>query len=52
MSALERHLGALILSLVMLMAGGVTLLDPDEMHRVTPNDLFQCFYPKSELMRA
>jgi len=36
----------------MLMAGGVTLLDPDEMHRVTPNDLFQCFYPKSELMRA
>jgi hypothetical protein len=36
----------------MLMAGGVNLLDPDEVHRVTPNDLFQCFYPKSELMRA
>lgn len=36
----------------MLMAGGRTLLDPDEMHRVTPNDLYQCFFPKSELMRA
>jgi len=35
-----------------LMAGGANLLDPDEVHRVTPNDLFQCFYPKSELMRA
>ena len=40
------------LAFAMLMAGGVTLLDPDEVHRVTPNDLFQCFYPKSELMRA
>lgn len=36
----------------MLMAGGATLLDPDEMHRVTPNDLYQCFFPKSQLMRA
>lgn len=36
----------------MLMAGGVNLLDPDEVHRVTPNDLFQCYHPKTELMRA
>ena len=40
------------LAFAMLMAGGVTLLDPQERHRVTPNDLYQCFYPKSELMRA
>ncbi|KQQ86899.1 hypothetical protein ASF77_19635 [Massilia sp. Leaf139] len=36
----------------MLMAGGRTLLDPAEKHRVTPNDLYQCFFPKSQLMRA
>jgi len=36
----------------LVMAGGLNLLDPDEMHRVRPNDLFQCPYPKSELMRA
>lgn len=36
----------------LVMAGGLNLLDPDEVHRVTPNDLFQCFYPKSQLMRA
>ncbi|QNA88537.1 hypothetical protein G4G28_08630 [Massilia sp. Dwa41.01b] len=35
-----------------VMAGGVTLLDPDEMHRVTPNDLYQCFYPKGDMIRA
>lgn len=30
----------------LLMAGGAILLDPAEAHRVTPNDLFQCFHPK------
>jgi hypothetical protein len=36
----------------LLMAGGTTLLDPDEKHRVTPNDLRQCFYSKGALMTA
>ena len=35
----------------LVMAGGVMMLDPDEKSRVTPNDLHQCYYPKSALMR-
>jgi hypothetical protein len=34
----------------LLMAGGAILLDPDENRRITPNDLHQCFYPKTALM--
>lgn len=33
----------------LLMAGGTILLDPAEAHRVTPNDLHQCYWPKSPL---
>lgn len=36
----------------LLMAGGTILLDPDEAHRVTPNDLFQCFYPKLQRIQV
>jgi hypothetical protein len=36
----------------LLMAGGTFLLDPAEKKRVTPNDLRQCYYPKSALMAA
>ena len=36
----------------LVMAGGVMMLDPDEKSRVTPNDLHQCYFPKSALMRA
>lgn len=31
-------------------AGGTWMLDKDELHRVTPNDLYQCNYAKSELV--
>jgi hypothetical protein len=36
----------------LVVAGGVTMLDPDEKNRVTPNDLHQCFFPKSALVYA
>lgn len=32
-------------------AGGNWILDPNERKRVTPHDLFQCNYPKSEILR-
>lgn len=32
-------------------AGGLWLLDPDEKKRVTPNDLRQCNFPKSPVVR-
>ncbi|RJF99007.1 hypothetical protein D3871_11180 [Noviherbaspirillum saxi] len=32
-------------------AGGLWLLDPDEKTRVTPNDLRQCNYPKSPILK-
>lgn len=40
------------LNFAQIMAGGTFMLDPAEKFRVTPNDLRQCFYPKSALMAA
>jgi len=40
------------LAFALLMAGGTTLLDPQETKRVTPNDLRQCNYPKLALTHA
>jgi hypothetical protein len=40
------------LAFALLMAGGTTLLDPQETKRVTPNDLRQCNYPKLALTYA
>lgn len=31
--------------------GGTAMLDPDEHSRVTPNDLHQCNYPKSDITK-
>jgi len=36
----------------MLMAGGLTLLDPDEKKRVTPNDLHILPFPKTALVQC
>lgn len=40
------------LNFAQIMAGGTFMLDPAEKGRVRPNDLRQCFYPKSALMAA
>lgn len=37
------------LTFMQVLAGGTTMLDPDVQHRVTPNDLYNCNYTKSEL---
>ncbi|WP_136420391.1 hypothetical protein [Herbaspirillum sp. ST 5-3] len=40
------------LNFAQIAAGGLWLLDPDEKKRVTPNDLRQCNYQKSQIKPA